>query len=603
MKGGVPMSNMIIEYNKPGGDWKEVIFTHSFGSFLTNVVGGQIGQLFFDMFMVRNASQVATMLNINEKNDDSVPFNYFHLRKGDEPLISYMPYGKIQNITAEGQWARAGRQTTRPGKWLRTLVKKETLDEYGITDAMVEAFTNRVKEYVTLDLRMEVFSGEDIVRCYFEGNYIPDAGSTLGSSCMRYEYCANYFKLYTRNPNCRLLVAFNHDNHIVGRALVWDNVEAKGMKRHANLGDPQEEFTFTLLDRIYYHEEFMVDVFKDYAKSQGWWHKEKQSYEHKQRLVSPDGDLYTMSLTVPSGAKTKRRYKSYPYVDTFTYMSGDFKTLYNEDIGECYELTHTEGGLRGGPVNRRGYVFTQLDGYVQSRLVANCVCCGQSGNMQNMYQLLANQEQRLCYSCRTLYRYVRTGPGNGGYAPRDACVRVTRNSHYADDEYLTYEMAVQTRNGEYIHPDDALYLAYDNIYVRSNERVVHSTYHNSHIRHADAVHINGVGWVHMNVADEVRATQAEINGMASPDVQDAYQEAIEDSIQHQIDAMRNAATVTFTSTSFPQSVYTRLVTNNGGWWSMVSEQPNEEQAVEVEPQVQIDDVYYDFTILADDDNN
>ena len=95
---------------------------------------------------------------------------------------------------------KKSRSSLKLGKFINKLFPNK------YNSQQIEMFTNVFKSLATdSDVIKEVI-GEDIKKWYLEDNYFEKVGS-LGSSCMRYEECQDYFDIYTENPDvCKMLI-------------------------------------------------------------------------------------------------------------------------------------------------------------------------------------------------------------------------------------------------------------------------------------------------------------------------------------------------------------------------------------------------------------
>ena len=75
---------------------------------------------------------------------------------------------------------------------------------------------------------------------------------------MRYTECQKYLDIYV--DHCKMLVLLNKNtDKISGRAIIWE-IDGK-----------------TLMDRVYYTEDHMLDIFINYAKEHKWYYRESNS--------------------------------------------------------------------------------------------------------------------------------------------------------------------------------------------------------------------------------------------------------------------------------------------------------------------------------------
>jgi hypothetical protein len=216
-----------------------------------------------------------------------------------------------------------------------------------VTPKQVEDFSNAYKSAWDMMndafMKFEVVSGYAIARWYNESSYESD-DSTLGSSCMRYDECGDYFGIYADNSDvCKLVILYSDrgssvkdgkfiSNYIKGRALLWKT----------NQGD-------MFMDRIYTNNDSDVELFKQFAEKNGWWCKKTQNSSNNftaQKGTSFKDPTYTVDLKWAD-------HEYYPYVDTLSFLSmngldytKDPSGVLSNDsdvINTQYELRDTEG--------------------------------------------------------------------------------------------------------------------------------------------------------------------------------------------------------------------------------------------------------------------
>jgi hypothetical protein len=215
-----------------------------------------------------------------------------------------------------------------------------------VTPQEVEQFTNAYKSAWDMQndafAKFDVVSGYAIARWYDESSYESDE-STLGGSCMRYEYCSEFFGIYADNSDvCKLVILYSDkgssivngkftSNYIKGRALLWKT----------NQGD-------MFMDRIYTNNDSDVELFKQFAEKNGWWCKKSQNSSNTftaQKGSSTKQPTYTVDLQWAD-------HEYYPYVDTLSYLklnqinSRDSSGVISNDqntIDATYDLRDTEG--------------------------------------------------------------------------------------------------------------------------------------------------------------------------------------------------------------------------------------------------------------------
>ena len=195
-----------------------------------------------------------------------------------------------------------------------------------------------VEKYKSIDIfneaDFELVSGEDIVYWYNERRYT-DGKGPLNESCMRYDRCAPYLEFYAKNEDVvKLLIMKNteDDSKIIGRAVVWlietlDGVEVENRY---------------FMDRIYYTNEYIKELFIKYATNKSWLYKKLQNME----IDVPIIDTVTNkqhSYVVVSDVKDN---EEYPYLDTLKFYDGYYLTnninSIDKDSGKKLEDTYGE---------------------------------------------------------------------------------------------------------------------------------------------------------------------------------------------------------------------------------------------------------------------
>lgn len=207
-----------------------------------------------------------------------------------------------------------GMQEGRIGRTLKKVLKPY-FPAFKPKDSDIEKLVNFTKA-CTEESDFITVQGADIPKYYNQVEYSDGDTGSLGNSCMRYGECVDngYFNLYEYNEIVKMVVLFK-DGRVIGRALLWDN---------------------TYLDRIYGTDSTIVK-FKLYAQKNGWYYKDRQSYDAIKKWRTPDGQLVEKLVTFKMGTKFSR----YPYLDTFMYMS-DGKLSNNYQMSTS-ELRDTEG--------------------------------------------------------------------------------------------------------------------------------------------------------------------------------------------------------------------------------------------------------------------
>jgi hypothetical protein len=318
------------------GDTKEVVrFTGSGGGWLkhkesNNGLFEKLGYTFEESSEPykpnsRDLGEVVAKVT-SETSGKSYAWVKFKDESGNEVGEGVYNVEKLRSVDEKLKkvWS-SNRQEVKVGRAMRALLK---LAGGEFADKDFESFVNLYK--ATIDKMNDKFSyfevvrGEDIHYWYNSEQYFERKG-TLGTSCMS-SARASWLEVYTENPNEVGLVIYKSmedTEKIIGRALLWKLKDGK-------------EF----LDRIYTVNDSDVQLFRDYAKENGWYYKEHNNSSDSGYAIAPDGDRISLDLTVNL---TDASMDNFPYLDTLKYFNPNRKTISNNDSGGCYFLEDTGG--------------------------------------------------------------------------------------------------------------------------------------------------------------------------------------------------------------------------------------------------------------------
>ena len=235
---------------------------------------------------------------------------------------------RIVDNKEKALWSK-GRQEIFVGRGIRALLTSAGIK---FLDKDLEEFVNLYKATVDkMNDRFQYFEsikGQEIGHWYHYSNYKERQGS-LGSSCMS-NVRTDYFDIYISNPDvCELVILKSEedDSLIVGRALLWTLSDGK-----------------KFMDRIYTIKDSDVQLFRDWAKENGWYSKFYNSSGDSGLANSPEGervDLGNITIDIKKGM-----YEAYPYLDTLKYFNPVRGTLSNiRSGGDDYILEDTGGQL------------------------------------------------------------------------------------------------------------------------------------------------------------------------------------------------------------------------------------------------------------------
>ena len=200
-----------------------------------------------------------------------------------------------------GAWVN-NRVEMKIGKFVRKIAPH-------LNDKDIEDFVNQYKSlYKTRNNpKFDFIKGDDIKKWYDQCNYLHSSDEdkqglgSLGKSCMRYGF--DYFDIYIKNPEvCSLMIlkSDTDNDKIIGRALIWKLSNGN-----------------TYMDRIYTHFDSDVNLFRNYAKQNGW-----ETHYDNQRLKANEMKYYQVDLENVD-------FCYYPYADTFFNIDLDNKKAHS----------------------------------------------------------------------------------------------------------------------------------------------------------------------------------------------------------------------------------------------------------------------------------
>lgn len=241
--------------------------------------------------------------------------------KTDAFEVSFLPKGCTPEYTKSGRWAKKNRQSGKPGKIIQKVIGTGVF-----SNSDYEKFVYALKALWSYGgYEIKLVKGEDIRYWYNSENYYAII-NTLGNSCMSHEECSGYFDLYCTQPECQMLIALK-ENKLAARALVW-TIEDK-----------------TFMDRVYYIEDSLYNIFVNYAKENKWYIRESNcllSDGDDQRFLSPK-DNYTEPVTEHFVLNLVKIYHEWPYIDTFRYLDLDNEVLTTYSRRDTYTCSSTDG--------------------------------------------------------------------------------------------------------------------------------------------------------------------------------------------------------------------------------------------------------------------
>jgi len=310
--------------------------------FLLNegLFGPTKGKMFFSKRFIEFLNNMVSPLSKDLlkvlDSDDEFANSYIDLCDTEADKVSFIAYNRasrLQDFDEEIDmvspkddspvWGEKYRQTIRVGSFVLNL-----LPQYSTTKELTNFINEFVGKQESSKYTLKLVDGENIRKYYLVDNYynptpdivyrddVPedenDPRTVLMKSCMKQPEKQIFFDIYVKNPNqCKMLVMLNRKNELVARAIVWMTVKIK-------INDKFEKGT--LLDRIYYTNETDVEIFKDYARKNGWMYKTEQTKDCV--TVFYNGKVVNINdCPIRTMLEVSGPFDKYPYMDTLCFLT------------------------------------------------------------------------------------------------------------------------------------------------------------------------------------------------------------------------------------------------------------------------------------------
>lgn len=298
------------------------------------------------------------LLDATEVENEDYYYNYLDFSKEHSDRFSYGTRDRIERMKEENPeiqesdfWERKRFCAKVPSfmlKYFKSALKDKFTEDlqYSIRKDL-ELFHSLIKNIVNKPVfEFRVVEGEDIRKYYDGRNYIDESGS-LGGSCMKHDFCQEFFDLYVSNPNkIKMLIMIDpRFDKIYGRALLWYDEEKN------------------IMDRIYTSLEQYSEFFKNWATENGFIYKSYQNWGSTTLFIENGVEIeYKKILKVDNFD-----FQKYPYLDTFKWVNLETGELFNyfpENTDNCKLMIQTDGtdfyepNTLGYDEIQKKYIFT-----------------------------------------------------------------------------------------------------------------------------------------------------------------------------------------------------------------------------------------------------
>jgi hypothetical protein len=316
---------------------------------------------------------------------------------GNYPRVIGVEFERTEVVMPQ-VWNFKKRYHTSVGKLIRRLFK----DKY--SDRDITSFSEAYASLITVANPLydfQIMEGEQVKWAYHEDNY-HTFSNTLGSSCMRYDRCQSYFKMYTKDPSKVKMGVLLRSGKVAARAILW------------NLGNQWG------YDRVYSTRTETENLLKSTLETAGY------------RRIWQAGGHHSIKIDLSDVLR-------FPYVDTLHCYHPDSQILSNYGEGHHFSFRSTGGDYYNNGVDEDNEV--------------ECICCGDVVDFDDSYYIDGGRHrgERCCQSC-----HVYSETTDITFTTDDNYV-----STYEDDSVLISD-SVQLFDGEYAYDGDSDLREYHN---------------------------------------------------------------------------------------------------------------------------------------------
>lgn len=279
-------------------------------SFDKNNINNNIPLLFSEKFKEILSYSLKYLLDYEKIYFSDI--SYIDISKND--IISFLSANNYHKLDPkEDPWLSTMRQSMRIGRFL----KKITNDPDALIEDSVNEYKFSFKIYKNDLGRFKIAKGMEMSKWYLEMNYA-EGGGTLKGSCMRHVRSQKKLPIYTNNPNkVRMLYLLNPIGKLLGRALIWRLDEPKGV---------------IYMDRIYYIEDYIENLFLNYAKKKNMLTKTEVDNKNITLKVYIDKDygppinnpfMDTFKYFIKKDNYLTNRFKNFKHGEYWEYINYD----------------------------------------------------------------------------------------------------------------------------------------------------------------------------------------------------------------------------------------------------------------------------------------
>lgn len=222
----------------------------------------------------------------------------------------------VSNPEPDSDFWTKSRVDIKVGRFVRRFLTED------FTDAQIEDFVNKWKSLKDEGESFEFWSGQKIPEAYETENYDGEEGyNPLWNSCMNNRTDLVDFYVFVRK--LEVVVLLSSDNKILGRSLLWTDVEER-----------------KFLDRVYYTNDKDYYKFIKLAKDNNWYYKSKNISGGSTWLFNGEEIVIKTKIKYPKEAIQDFMF---PYLDTFYYLDEEGFLSNYEPSSSHFVLNGTDG--------------------------------------------------------------------------------------------------------------------------------------------------------------------------------------------------------------------------------------------------------------------
>lgn len=273
-----------------------------------------------------------------QKSKEKIKFKETFIdRTEKEDSVTFITSDKVNKLMLDKStdldecWTNHQRVEIKIGRLIYKLIGDK------IKPQEIENFVNDYKAIIKakgISRSFKIIEGDELKKWYLQDNNSIGTGGNISNSCMRYKFCQSFMDIYSKNPEkIKLLILLDETKEkILGRALLW------------KLNNPRGKI---FMDRVYFSNDFILNMFINHAIKNGWLYKLESMNNVMQVVYNNKIIRTTLAVKI-----NKLDYDLFPFVDNLGFydpvsgiLSNNPKYLRKMNCEEYYDLCDVTGGF------------------------------------------------------------------------------------------------------------------------------------------------------------------------------------------------------------------------------------------------------------------